>query len=251
MTNKIIIHVPRACNWFRRPREVANSILKEGFMDLPMDAAIWLLHFKSQNGLLLKQLDLKVSKDYEWSHRETTPKDSSIIAMIEFGVTRVKYACSIVIALMEELKEASIAGKCNVLVAIDGYNAFFSEHSRIFDENKVMIPPSKLSLTKAFTDITKHDWCNGAVVVTVDILSCKERRESHFPRYLLNKKGFEHMDPFLPVAVENYTNDEFYVVAEYFKDRKWIRNISDEGLRELQLLSGGNPYRFMELCTSL
>lgn len=43
--------------WLRRvPRhkEMSNSQSHEGFVDLPLDAAAWLLHFKSQNQTLLK-----------------------------------------------------------------------------------------------------------------------------------------------------------------------------------------------------
>ena len=43
--------------WLRRiPRhkEMSNSQTKEGFVDLPLDAAAWLVHFKMQNQAHLK-----------------------------------------------------------------------------------------------------------------------------------------------------------------------------------------------------
>lgn len=97
--------------------------------------------------------------------------------MIDLGINRLKYASEIIIALMSELKEASIAGKCNTLVVIDGYNTFFTETTRIFNDNKVMMLPEKISLTIAFLDITKHDWCNGAVVLSVDQLAVNVRTQ--------------------------------------------------------------------------
>ncbi|XP_015593883.1 28S ribosomal protein S29, mitochondrial [Cephus cinctus] len=250
-TRKILIHVPWAQNWFSRPRETANSIVHEGNIDLPIDAAAWLVHFKNQNHYLLSELDLRVTKDYAWSHRETTSNGTPLLEMINFGINRIKFASEIINVLINELKEASRDGKCSTMVAIDGYNAFFSEYSAIRDDNKKVVPPSRVSLTHAFLNITKSDWCNGIIVVAVDILATKDRRESYLPRFLLNKEGFEHMDPFLPVHVKNYTTDEFEIIAEYYKNRKWIRDISKQGLRELQLLSQNNPYKFMEYCTPL
>nr|CAD7459778.1 unnamed protein product [Timema tahoe] len=48
-------------NWTRRPREVSSSTTREGFVDLPLDAATWLVHFKSQNSALLNKLDAYIS----------------------------------------------------------------------------------------------------------------------------------------------------------------------------------------------
>nr|CAD7203252.1 unnamed protein product [Timema douglasi] len=53
----LLVHVPWVANWTRRPREVSSSTTREGFVDLPLDAATWLVHFKSQNSALLNKLD--------------------------------------------------------------------------------------------------------------------------------------------------------------------------------------------------
>lgn len=39
-------------------KEVATSVLSPGCMDLPIDAGMWLKHFKTQNLQLLSQLDV-------------------------------------------------------------------------------------------------------------------------------------------------------------------------------------------------
>lgn len=88
--------------------------------------------------------------------------------MVEFGINRLKYASEVIIALLSELKESSTAGKCNTLVALDGFNALYCTKTKIFGDQKAMILPDKVSLTKAFLDITKPDWCNGSIVLTVD-----------------------------------------------------------------------------------
>lgn len=113
-------------------------------------------------------LQIRVSKDYEWSSRETTKQGATLLELIDLGISRLKYACNIIYALTDELKLASTAGKCQTLVAIDGFNAFFSQTSKIKNDDKKIVMPIHVSLTQAFLNITKYDWCNGAIVLTVD-----------------------------------------------------------------------------------
>ncbi|CAL1689750.1 unnamed protein product [Lasius platythorax] len=247
----VLVHIYWAAHWFKDMKEVATSVLSPGCMDLPIDAGLWLKHFKSQNSNLLSQLDLKISKDYVWNQREMTSQGTPILELIEFGTNRIKYACGVVDALIRELKLASTAGKCKTLVVIDGFNAFTSSHTRIRDDNKAMVLPKQVSLAIPFFDITKSDWCNGAVVMTVDQIANKERRESYLPRYLLGKEGFEHLDPFIPILVDDYNVAEFDSMIEYYKDRKWIRNMTSSGQRELELITNRNPFVLMEQCKFL
>ncbi|XP_014467500.1 PREDICTED: 28S ribosomal protein S29, mitochondrial [Dinoponera quadriceps] len=248
----IIVHLMWGYHWFHNMKEVANSVLSPGCMDLPIDAGFWLKQFKVQNLNLLTQLDLRTSKDYTWNQHEMTSQGTPILGMIEFGMSRVKYACGVVDALLKELKLASTAGKCKTLVAIDGFNAFTSEETDIRDDNKVSVPPKKVTLAIPFLDITKGgDWCNGAVVLTVDKIATFTNGESHLPRYLLGKEGFEHLDPFLPVQVDEYNSAEFDSMIEYYKERKWIRSITPEGQKELELITNKNPLTLMKQCSFL
>ena len=41
------------------------------------------------------------------------------------------------------------------------------------------------------------------------------------------------------------------MAIEYYKDRKWLRDITPNGQRELQLLTVGNPLKLTEYCASL
>lgn len=50
-----------AAHWFKDMKEVATSVLSPGCMDLPIDAGMWLKHFKCQNSELLSQLDVRIS----------------------------------------------------------------------------------------------------------------------------------------------------------------------------------------------
>ncbi|XP_046751998.1 28S ribosomal protein S29, mitochondrial [Diprion similis] len=250
-TQQILIHIPWAPNWFRHPKEVANSTTREGYVDLPIDAAAWLIHFKTQNAKILEQLKLTTDKEYTWSLRESTSRGAPLMELIDLGINRVRYASEIIIALTSELKQASIAGKCKMLVIIDGYNIFFTDRTRVFTDTKAMVLPDKVSLTIAAMELTKYDWCNGAVVVSVDQLAVGGQKESDLPRLLLGKVGFEHLDPFMPISVNHYTDIEFYNVMDYLKDRRWVRDCDEEALQELKLLSDKNGFKLRKLCAPL
>jgi len=49
-----------APHWFKDMKEVATSVLSPDCIDLPIDAGMWLKHFKSQNSQLLSQLDVRI-----------------------------------------------------------------------------------------------------------------------------------------------------------------------------------------------
>nr|CAG4641684.1 EOG090X05V1 [Eurycercus lamellatus] len=103
----------------------------------------------------------------------------------------------------------------------------------------------------AFLSITKNDWNNGAVVLSVDPLAHpNETRESYFPRYQLGKEGFEHIDPFIPIEVTNYSGKEIYSQIDYYIERKWLQQpkaATEKGRAELSFTSGNNPYTLMTL----
>jgi len=195
-----------APHWFKDIKEVATSTLSPGCMDLPIDAGLWLKIFRAQNLHLLSQLDVRVSwcatvirnildtvvlqlkttKEYVWNQRETSPQGISILEFVDFGINRVKYACGVVEGLLKELKQFTIAGKCKTMVVIDGFNAFTSSHTRVMNEKKMMMLPKQITLARSFYDMIKNDWCNGAVVLSVDTLAnkvcaiiCKSRSYSH------------------------------------------------------------------------
>lgn len=248
----ILLHVPWVPNWFKKPKEIANSTTHEDSIDLPFDAAAWLIHFKTQNSPILGKLDLKTSRDYVWSKRETTPKGSKLIELIEHGIARVKFSSDTIAALISELKQSANANCCKILVAIDGYNAFFHPKTRIVSDNKVKMTPDKITITQPFVDITNYDWCNGICVLAVDKIALTEdRMDSYLPRYLLGKTGFEHVDPFVPIRVDKYDEKEISNCINYYLDRKWIQNIEPGFDKELKFLCGNNPFKLMNICAPL
>lgn len=250
--NFIIVHVPWAPNWYKRFKERSNSLTKEGMIDLNVDAAAWLIHFKTQNRALLEKLNLKCSKEYVWSQREVTPAGSTLLELIEHGINRVKFATDTITVLIEELKAQSTEGKCRTMVAIDGFNAFFMERTKIKFDSRVIAKPADITITHPFLNITKADWCNGVCILVVDEwASFQEHRKSSLPKFQLHRKGFEHLDPFIPIRVGLYNDIEFDNIIDYYVDRKWITNITPGVDEELKLLSGRNAYSLREQTKSM
>lgn len=178
----LIVHLPWLGTWMRQPREHSNSESREGFIDQNLEVSQWLTHFKNQNAHLLPTL--RTTRDHIWSKRETTPKDLPLVELIDHGINRIKYASEVLVALSEEIKTLSKNGSCKTLVSVDGFNAFFYPKTRVFAPGKIPIPPNKITSTQAFLNLTKFDWTNAVIVLTVDeIAIAQEHQISYLPRY--------------------------------------------------------------------
>uniref|UniRef100_A0A7G3AB76 Small ribosomal subunit protein mS29 n=1 Tax=Lutzomyia longipalpis TaxID=7200 RepID=A0A7G3AB76_LUTLO len=248
----VIVHVPWVANWLKRPRELVSLNEPEGFHDMPLDAAAWLIHFKTQNQPLLAQPELTVSKEYVWSPRESTPKGATLLELVEHGINRMKFASGTIEALLQELKILSTAGKCRTMVAIDGFNAFLVKKTTLQGLYKKRIPPEKITIVKPFLDIVNQDWQNGVCILTVDKMAVERgTTENELPFNLLGREGFELLDPFVPIHVGDYTEKEYYSCIEYYLNRRWIQNRQDGYDEELKYLSAKNPFKLMQLCSSL
>lgn len=252
VSDYLLVHVPWIPYWYKHPKEFGGSATQEGFTDLPLEAGAWLVHFKTQNADLLAKLDLRTSKDYVWSKRETTPAGSTFQELVDHGINRAKFASDVIRVLLDEIKQQSSDGKVRTMVLIDGFNSLFYEKTNLKGEFKVTIPSSKITLTEPFLDIVRHDWCNGICVLSVDKMAMLGWvRESHMPIYLCGRQGFEFLDPFVPVRHESYDEKEYESCIGYYVNRKWIQNVGDGFDKELKFLSNRNPYKLMDLCKAL
>ncbi|XP_046447592.1 28S ribosomal protein S29, mitochondrial-like [Daphnia pulex] len=247
----VLVHVPWVPKWFQYVKVATPSSVHANKYDQPIEAVEWLKHFSTQNGHLLDKLELKTSNTYTWSKREVTAEGSPLSELIDLGLNRAKYATGCIVALLDELKKAASSKQCRVLVVIDGFNSFFSRKSNVIREDKSMVLPSDFLLTDALLSLTRNDWNNGAVVVSVDPSAHPpELRESPLPRYLLGKTGFEHLDPFVPIEVQNYNDKEFRSQIDYYIERNWLQQPkarTDNGRAELSFTSGKHPYSLMRL----
>ncbi|GAB0099363.1 mitochondrial ribosomal protein S29 [Sergentomyia squamirostris] len=248
----VLVHVPWVANWLKRPKELVTLNEPEGYFDLPLDAAAWLIHFKNQNSPLLSRLQLTTTKDYVWSQREVTKEGSTLLELVEHGINRIKFATGTISALLEQLKILSTEGKCKTMVAINGFNAFFLKKTTLEALHRVKIPPEKITIVKPFLDIVTNDWQNGVCLLVVNKMAIPRGiTDNELPVNLLGRKGFEHIDPFVPILVDDYSEKEYYSCIEYYLNRRWIQNRQNGFDEELKALSGKNPYKLMELCSSL
>merc|ERR1712243_46399 len=112
------------------------------------------------------------------------------------------------------------------------------------------IPPAKLSISRILKKILKNDWNGGGIVVTVDPIAKARDRESYLPRYLLEKEGFDLLNPFIPVRCEGYNESELGSCLDYYEERKWTTfppAKTEQGRKELKFISGSNPYDLQRL----
>lgn len=248
----VLVHVPWVPNWFRRFKEIIPSTVQPDKFDHPIESVEWLRHFLLQNESLLPNLNLKTTKEYVWSKREITPEGAPLTELIDLGLNRGKYASGCIAALLDELKRATNTNnQCRLLVVIDGFNSFFTPRTRAKREDRSMISSSEFILTDAFLSITRNDWSNGAIVVSVDSsANPSELRDSYLPRYQLGKQGFEHLDPFVPIEVPNYSEKEIQSQIDYYVERNWLQQPkarTEKGRAELSFTSGNHPYTLMTL----
>ncbi|XP_068228925.1 small ribosomal subunit protein mS29 [Palaemon carinicauda] len=250
----VLLHIPWLPNWRRRFKEVKASTSNPGSFDHPVDASTWLQHFRHQNVELLKELEITTSEQYTWSRRETTEAGSPISMLIEHGINRSRYASDVVVAVVAELKKCATEGRCKVAVVVDGINSFFCTSSR-YKVDAVYVEPQRFTLFKAFMPCFDKDWKNGCIVGSIDLRANDGKiRGSHLPHYLLQKTGWETLDPFVPIPVEDYDDREMRSIIDYYVDHEWLQNINgplDLARRELAGLTSHNPYAVMSICSSL
>ncbi|XP_042872487.1 28S ribosomal protein S29, mitochondrial-like [Penaeus japonicus] len=251
----LLIHLPVPSQWRRNVKEVVPSSSVPGRFDHPLQAAVWLQHFRSQNSELMKTLQLKTSMTYTWTRRESTEAGSPLMALVEQGINRARFASDSIMALTTEIKKYATDGRCKVAVVVDGINTFYCPDSLYRREDRTIVEPDNFTLFQAFSQLFQSDWKNGVVVGTIDrLVNDAERRESHLPRYLLRRKGWEKLDPFIPIPVNDYNNLEMESAINYYIDRHWLQTVngsSEQGRKELAALSGCNPLMLMKVCNAL
>ncbi|KAJ6656950.1 hypothetical protein lerEdw1_002951 [Lerista edwardsae] len=199
-------------------------------------------------------LQLKTQQTYWWSKRDSTEEGSPLMEVVEQGLTRVKNASDAVGVVLKELKRQSPQGSFRLLVAVDGVNALWGP-TALKKEDKSQISPEELTLIHNLRKMLSNDWSGGAVVTTLSQTGALfQPRRAYLPHELLGKDGFEALDPFVPIQVLSYTDQEFESCYQYYLDRRWLQHekaSTDGGKQELLFLSGGNPAQFERLSASL
>ncbi|XP_017494067.1 PREDICTED: 28S ribosomal protein S29, mitochondrial-like [Rhagoletis zephyria] len=276
----VLIYCSKPTDWTKFPQEYSASSENPKRIDTPLDAAVWLQHFKAQNLNLLEELKLTSLNKYTWSLREHTNPGDSLMSIVEHGINRIKHASDCMAVLLKELKLNSEKGNCRLLVVADKANAFY-EPTLLRFPDRTCATADDITIARAFKKLFKKDWQNGAVVASVckklvvpyrifPIHGLKNRRErervykhwgpfnvdhiSDYPRDLLTDEGFHDFDPFVPIEVEKYSDKEMVTCLEYYQDRRWLQRpaaFTEEGREEIKFLSGANPFHVYEFCSSL
>lgn len=278
--NWLIIHLPNCASVLRKPKESQLSAYKEGRLDTPIDAMLFLKRFAIQNDKLLKKLDLKTTKTYNWSNRDVSKEGTPILNLIEYANTRIKYSSDICGAIIREIKLQASKSNFKVYVSINHMNSYFGP-TRLKRPDKSEIKTDEITIVRNFKKLLKNDWTNAVVVGSISslgvIIPAPNRRTKHYdtsinitnrrrvqcelhyegpltPLSLLKTEGFYYLQPFIPVEVPSYSEEEILSNYEYFKNRNWLQNpeaLTEEGKEELVFLSGKNPYEFMRVCRSV
>ena len=140
---------------------------------------------------------------------------------------------------------------------MDGINMFWMQTTLTRSDQgpKVFVPAETVSLVHNFKKMLSTDWTGGAVVVSVDADRLSEvwtmnrmvqpyDRDCVNPRELLGEKGFAAVEPFYPVSIPYFSHREFLNAMHFYYEKKIIQSeqvMSDQGLKEIEFLTNGNP----------
>jgi len=248
----LIFHVPYVPYWLKWNRGVANaSEVTPGMHDLPLVGASLLTNFQLQNARLLKELNLRTTEEYAWNERESCPVDTPLEEMVAFGVSRSKYSCIVVRHLISELKKASTAGRLKLLIAIDGYNSLYSRKTMLKGGAVIgKVKTENITLVETMKLAVQNDFSNGAIVMVVGQKSTTpDKRDTFTPLYLLEREGFENIDPCIPIHVPRLTEDEFHWLLDYYEDRRYL--IDEGGRADIEFITTRVAGEVYDYCAPL
>ncbi|XP_049440649.1 28S ribosomal protein S29, mitochondrial [Epinephelus fuscoguttatus] len=249
----LVLHVPDAHLWVKNCKELLPSSYNTARFDQPLQAAEWLRTFRTTNQHFLSKI--KTKQRYVWTKREFTEEGCLLGELVDQGIARVKSSSDVVGAVMKELRLQSGQPESvfRLAVAVDGVNALWGR-STIKKEDKSPVDPEELTLIYNLRKLMANDW-TGAIITTLSQTgSLFTSKSAYLPQELLGEKGFDSMDPFIPVSVPNYSEKEFESCYLYYLDRHWLQHPqsrTEEGKKEIIFLSNRNPKMLDRICASL
>ncbi|XP_072572780.1 small ribosomal subunit protein mS29 [Paramormyrops kingsleyae] len=249
----LVLHIPDAHLWIKNCKELLPSSYKPARLDQPVLASQWLKNFGVTNKHFLSEI--KTTKSYVWTKRESTEEGRPLGELVEKGLTRVKSSSDVMGALMRELRtQCGGPGGPRLAVAVDGVNALWGR-TTLRKEDKSEVLAEELTVVHNLRKMLKNDWCGGAIIATLSQTgSLFTPRTAYLPHSLLGKEGFESLEPFIPVPVPPYDEKEFESCYQYYVERNWLQHPyghTEEGKKELIFLCNRNPAIFERLCASL
>ncbi|CAH8453505.1 unnamed protein product [Schistosoma turkestanicum] len=222
-------------------------------LDFPARSAEWLKAFLKLNQPLLEEIKPVVSRQLEWTKKDIMPEGTSWVDLINFGVARTKYATDCIGILLREMRTlSSTPDGPPCLFIVDGVNFMWCRGTLLKDKTvSARVTPDRLAIVHHLKRALRGDWRHGVIITSTNIRAAwPTDREQYTPGYLLGKSGFECMDPFIPVLVENYTPTETNALLRFYAENNWLTNpaaFTPEGQAELIFLSDYNPLELSRL----
>jgi len=273
----VVMPFPSILAWLTRYNEVAPSTFKPGRIDHIANSNVFLRNFRQINADRLGKC--VTHKDYSWSSRDTIKAGSNLLEVVDLGCDRLNFAADVLNVLIKELKMNCNDGNCKLMVTIEGVNCLFAEYTMIHklkrfkeigpypEDGDWMRNRAKVDECSVLVNMKKlfrNDYKNGVVIATVDrdsqmrkvtpgLKKLKELDQhmvpdtrSHLPFALLGETGWSAMNPFYPVAVDKYTQDEMDSAVDYYLEKGYIRQECGEHNRrqELHFITGRIPNDF-------
>ncbi|KAH9284150.1 28S ribosomal protein S29, mitochondrial [Echinococcus granulosus] len=216
-------------------------------LDFPCRSAAWLSGFVKLNSPVLEKLNPMITRPVEWTVKDSSPAGTPWMELIDFAITRPKYSTDCIGILLRDMRALSASEKAiKCYLIIDGVNFLWCRGTRLQDKvlhKKVAV--DRLAIVHHLRRALQGDWPHGAVLTSVnERASWPSDREDHTPGYLLTKRGFETMDPFIPVHVLNYTPVEVDAVMHFYAQNRWFANpaaLDKDGRAEIIFLADANP----------
>ncbi|CAF1324573.1 unnamed protein product [Adineta steineri] len=267
----LLVNTPTAAEVLKLALDATPSPNNELMWDTPTAASSWLKTFAINNEELLKETNFRTKFTYTWSARESTPAGTHLLDLIGYATERIKYASECVGAIVKEVKTQVKEKNIQTLVTFDTINSYYGP-TWIVKPDKSTVKPNEVTMVKALQELLLPDWNNAFIVVTIGpkgviIPKVREKRnwlvrhghyrtEHRLPgvlmydeamtvKSLLRTEGIEALEPFVPIQVQKYTDDEFNNQYRYYVDRNWIQNHrgrDEEGRKEILFYTAKNPY---------
>ncbi|VDD74638.1 unnamed protein product [Mesocestoides corti] len=212
-------------------------------LDFPSRSAEWLRSFLKLNLPLLEKIKPVTTRAIEWTVKDIAPAGTPWLELINFGLSRTKYSTDCIGILLREMRAISSeeTGPSSYLF-VDGVNFLWCRGTRMQDKillKKVAV--DRLAIVHHLRRALIGDWKHGAIITSVNERGAwPSDREKYTP----GQRGFETMDPFIPVNVPNYSPNEMDAVLHFYAEHDWFANpaaLRPEGRAEIVFLSDANP----------
>lgn len=250
----LIFHVPWLTRFTRYHWDKNPSPYNSKYVDRPHDGLEMLTHFKNLNEPLLREINMVCSKQYIWNKREFADAGTPILDMIQFGLSRPKYACDIVSILIKEIRLQADKGDLPpILVAVEGVNAAWGISGWCKNEiDGKLRNVDDINIVRNIKKLLSNDWRGASIVSTVDTNAVphESRSLSYMPQALLQKDGFNFFEPHIGIHIPHYSDKEIRSCLDYYSERKWIQNpggFTKDGRNEITFLSGYNPQELINV----